>query len=596
MTQYDAPPNTIGFSITPEFLKAIQSKEQHDSSSHPATDALQNAATHASVQKIALDTRRIDQLHATFSDELDVDTVVSDQKQSGRCWLFSFLNVLRAHAINRYGLRSDFEFSQSYMYFWHMFERSNWFLEAIWQMRKEPLESVDMRTLLSEPVSDGGQWHMIQNLVSKYGVVPAHCMAESYQANHTETLNTLLCARLRRFAWEIRSNLLPRAQHLVRRKQMMHEVYRLLCAFLGSPPDTIRWEVMPDADKVQKGKAHNKPTTHAAATVATLSAEQSTIQKKPYARSEWLTPIEFFNRYVGFPVEDYVTVIHYPVEQERPFHRKFTVRMLNNMVGGRKSELYNVPRATMQELAKRSIDAGEPVWFCADVEKDFSEKFGVMDPLAFQYSSLFGSEKGTGVHGWEKGARMLYRDGRPNHAMVLRGYHSDSSPNAQSVSRKKFKTHPPATRKTKHTTTTSPSCKSGTQTRPHRVESVHIDNTRKKEKKSRGGRRGTTLSTPNPIMKTKTKTKTNLHTTPKLKPRATRATLAKGDPPSRWLVENSWGDSVGFGGHFVMSRCWFDHHVYEIAVHKRHLKGLWKETPGQETIVLQPWDAFGCLF
>lgn len=530
-------------SVTPRLLGEIRSQYTKD----PHQQPFRNAATHAAVERIAIDGRRVDELHTTFSDELDMQAAVSDQMESGRCWLFSFLNVLRAHVINKYDLQPDFQFSQSHMYFWHMFEKSNLFLERMWQKRNEPVHTEDIRLILKDPVSDGGHWNMIQNLVRKYGVVPAHCMAESYQANHTTSLNTLLCSRLRKCAWELRTQPMADGQSIVRRTEMMGEVYRVLCAFLGEPPTRFRWDAVCETEKTAKA--------------ATVHTTGSAIQKKTFRRSEWVTPVAFYRKYVNVQVDDYVTVIHYP-DPSKPFHRRYCVRMLNNMVGGRESCLYNVPISSLQTLAKRAIDAGEPVWFSSDVGKDFSEKLGVMDPVAFQYSPLLNGTVAD-AHGWDKGARMKYQDGTPDHAMVLRGYHAESSPNIRPfISRtEKALRRRTASKKSEKASTSA--------SKPHSAATEH---------KQRGGNGTRSLSTRRRRSTCRT------------------ATSSSDEVPSRWLVENSWGDEVGHDGNFVMSKEWFERHVYEIAVHKRHLKGLWHEKPGQGVIKLEPWDVFGNLY
>ena len=534
----------------------------------------QNAITHASLSKIVVNPHRADELHATFSDELDINTTASDQKQSGRCWLFSFLNVLRAHTIKKYNLDPSFEFSQSYVFFWDQFEKCNLFLHHMWMLRDKPTDDPVVREMLKEPLSDGGQWHMIQNIVSKYGVVPHHCMGESYQANQTDKMTNLLCTRLREFAHALRTQPGVSEEQLPNRlKPMLYEIYTVLCVFLGEPPSTVKWEFHPLNDDNSDGNETCKKNMNTCVRGISLrrsSKKTTTITKKPYIESETLTPLEFYKTYVDFPMNDYVTVINYP-HSERPFHRRFVVRYLNNMVGGRVSELYNLPIQSLKTIARRSIDAGEPVWFCSDVDKDFSSKYSILDPCAFQYSPIFGSQ--CSPHAWDKGARMAYKDGTPNHAMVLRGYHlprPERSPRVSSKKNNGLIQRNALLRTTQRATNSQYALPMNNSSAKKR-----LDNNKSKSKSKLKIKTLKTLGGKNTSKMTTTQTT---------------------DQPTRWLVENSWGDAAGNDGHLVMSNMWFDRHVYEIAVHKRHLEGLWREKPNQDVITLELWDVFGSLF
>lgn len=538
-----------------------------------------NALTHTSLSKALVNTKIADSLHTTFSDELDINTKVSDQKHSGRCWIFSFLNVIRAHVVHRYELDPTFEFSQSYIFFWDQFEKCNLFLHYMYELRDQPTDNEYVREMLKEPISDGGQWHMLQNIVLKYGMIPKHCMEETYQSGNTERLTHILCSRLREFAKDIRTKPVQNIAQTI--QPMMFEVYCVLCMFLGEPPQTIRWEYNPSSEnwakkewkKSKKRVSKNKKGAHTKesdiisgvghtnlnnekkklkrkSTAITKNLKNhENIDKKPYEISNELTPLQFFNEYVQFPIEDYVTVIHYP-HPDRPYHRSYTVKYLNNMVNGRTSNLYNVPMVDFKMITASSIDDGEPVWFCADVGKDISTKFGIMDPHAFEYTNVFRFDP----HGWDKGLRMEYKDGIPNHAMVLRGYHQQQATNATTTSHSKDKS--------------SSQISTSVVKRSSKRSSSQPTKTQKKQRRKHNT--GSFQEAPHKSMPDKIF--------------------------ERWLVENSWGEYSGKDGNLVMSDAWFDRHVFEVAVHKKHIKGVWEGNEKDEVIVLQPWDVFGSLF
>ena len=585
-------------------LKTLETfSTDFNAQSNTVQHVARNAITHTNLSKALIDPSRADTLHTTFSDELDINTKISDQKSSGRCWLFGFLNVLRAHTVHKYDLDSSFEFSQNYLFFWDQFEKCNYFLHNMWELRDRPTDEEHVREMLKEPLSDGGQWHMIQNIVSKYGVVPDYCMEETYQANHTERMTGILCGRLREFAKELRTKTIQDPKQTI--ETMLYEVYCVLCMFLGEPPKTIQWEYTPSSEnwakeqwKQTKKQKQKNSTTHMTSRSQSVSSSAKTprgepattpssgakakakakakantkthppsshsgIDKKPYEQSVSMTPVEFYHKYVQFPLDEYVTVIHYPA-RERPYQRRFTVKFLNNMVNGRNPELHNVTLTDFKTLTRRSIDAGEPVWFCADIGKDTSTKFGILDPIAFNYQNVLKFDP----HSWDKGARMEYKDGVPNHAMVLRGYHIDN---------KQAKCPPPTvpTPKAAHRAT-------GAATRRRSSTSAGMSKPTNKSGTQKAHQKGGSVRPPD--VRTHTHTHTHTHT------RKTNC-----DDTQRWLVENSWGEFSGKDGNLVMSDEWFDRHVFEIAIHKKHLKGIWKESH-PDIIELEMWDVFGSLF
>jgi bleomycin hydrolase len=127
-----------------------------------------------------------------FSKKIEIDSKIADQESSGRCWLFAFLNVIRLKMIKKYKLSAEFEFSQNYLFFWDKFEKSNFFLHNIIELKKEPIDSRLINYFLNNPISDGGQYNMIISLVNKYGIIPKVCMAETYHSSNSDELDNVL--------------------------------------------------------------------------------------------------------------------------------------------------------------------------------------------------------------------------------------------------------------------------------------------------------------------------------------------------------------------------------------------------------------------
>ena len=221
-----------------------------------------------------------------FSVSIDSGDI-TDQKQSGRCWMFAALNVMRLKVMKKLKLK-NMELSQSYPLFWDKLEKSNWFLENILATLNEPLNGRLLHFLLEAPVADGGQWSMFADLIKKYGVIPKDAMNESFDSSATKDLTKYLTLKLREYACTLREA--HRAGKSITelrssKHAMMNEVYRMLCISLGKPPSSFTWETRDKDDKFIR-----------------ISS----------------TPKQFFTDYVGMNLNDYVSLINAPTK-DKPF-------------------------------------------------------------------------------------------------------------------------------------------------------------------------------------------------------------------------------------------------------------------------------------
>ena len=105
--------------ISPAMLGQIQQSYQGT----PSDKALRNAIGNNDIRKLALNQENMQDMDTHFSIKVD-SKGITDQKSSGRCWLFTGLNVMRAKALARYGFPA-FEFSEIYPFFWDQLEKSN---------------------------------------------------------------------------------------------------------------------------------------------------------------------------------------------------------------------------------------------------------------------------------------------------------------------------------------------------------------------------------------------------------------------------------------------------------------------------------------
>ncbi len=202
-------------SITEEALNHIrQSYDKND----PATRALTNALSNYDITKIALDRENLSTVDHNFKYKVEVKGI-TNQKKSGRCWMFTSMNVLRPMVIDKYKL-SNFEFSQNYLYFWDILEKANLYLEAQIKYATKPMDDKYVDWLFKSPVGDGGVWNSFTNLAEKYGLVPKEVFPESNSSENTGWMIRLINRKLREDGLAIRKMALTKiaAQKLQQKK------------------------------------------------------------------------------------------------------------------------------------------------------------------------------------------------------------------------------------------------------------------------------------------------------------------------------------------------------------------------------------------
>jgi bleomycin hydrolase len=351
---------------------------------NPANRIAQNAVTQVTVDDVALNRAVLHATDHTFSHVLD-DWAVTNQKQTGRCWMFAGLNLFRVGAMRKMGLRA-FEFSQAWTLFWDKLERSNYFLEAIVETIDRPVDDRTVAFLLERPLEDGGQWNMFVNLVQKHGLVPKNAMPETESSSNTRRLNSILYYKLREGARTLRDQHAAGAgedEIRAAKDEIVATIYRILCIHLGTPPATVQWQ-WTDTD----GHFH---------------------------RDDEMTPQEFAAKYVDLPLDDYVCLVHDP-RPSSPLGRTYTVEYLGNVVGGKIVTYLNVDIELMKELTQRAIVGGEPVWFGCDVGKMMRRDLGIWDSDLFELDDLYDT-----TFSLSKAERLIYHETLMTHAMLFTG-------------------------------------------------------------------------------------------------------------------------------------------------------------------------------
>jgi len=345
-----------------------------------------NAVTANGIAAVALSRKEVDRQNFTFSDLIESPDA-TNQERSGRCWLFSGLSILALEAMKKLNLRT-FELSEIYQMFWDKLEKANYFLETIIETRQEPLDGRLVDSLLSDPISDGGQWNMFVNLIRKYGVMPKAFMPETANSSNSDPMNALLASKLREYAKVLRDmNEEGASPTELREKKggLMEEFYKLLCIDLGVPPEKFYWEWQ-DKDGV-------------------------------FHRRGNITPVEFYNEYVGLQLDDFVSLINSP---NKPFNKLYTIQYLGNVVGGQDIRYLNVDLKAMKKATIDMIKGHHAVWFGCDVAKMLQTRMGAMDLSIYDYESVYGAKFQL-----DKAARLDYGDSEMTHAMVITGVDLD---------------------------------------------------------------------------------------------------------------------------------------------------------------------------
>lgn len=312
---------------------------------------------------------------------------ITAQQKSGRCWLFAALNILREIVAEKCALE-QFQLSQNHLSFYDKLEKANNFLEMVIQQAGEPVKGQSMQYVLRGMV-DGGYWSEAAHLVEKYGVMPQTAWPESYQSEHTDRFLAAMNRLLRKDALELRELVQAGEDPYPRKKEMLAEVYKAECIAFGAPVETF--------DFAWRDK------------------------EKKYHCDRNLTPKEFYEKYVGLALEEYLPVINEPTP-DKEMDTPIVFHAVENMVG-RDMAALNLSQEALEDLCIRQLQAGEPVWFACDAGAYGARKEGIWDPDSVQVERLLG---GFSLE-MPKGKRLEYGASSATHAMLLTGVDFDGN-------------------------------------------------------------------------------------------------------------------------------------------------------------------------
>ena len=342
----------------------------------PEQKAVKNALASNSISALAINGENLAMIDTHFSHRVKTKGI-TNQKSSGRCWLFTGLNVLRAKVIDKYNL-PGLEFSQNYNSFYDLLEKSNLFLQAIIDTKDLPLEDRKVDWLLKNAIGDGGQFTGVSNLIMKYGVVPKEVMPETYQSDNTGQMGMILKWKLREYALELRGLKANKTQE--RKEAILTEIYRILVECLGVPPTEFEW--------TRYDKAGNVVST------------------KKY------TPKSFYQEYIGDDLEhNYIMVMNDP---SREYNKVYEIEYDRHVYDGENWVYLNLPIEKVKELAIASIKDNTAMYFSCDVGKFSDRKKGTLDINNMDYESLFRTK-----FPMDKKQRIQTFSSGSSHAMTL---------------------------------------------------------------------------------------------------------------------------------------------------------------------------------
>lgn len=370
----------MGKTIEIENLKKVEKKYLKDSKN----TVIRNALVNYGISDIISVNGEKSNIIQKFS--IDNETLnITDQKASGRCWIFAGLNILREIIAKKCDIKKDFELSQNYVAFFDKLEKVNHAFNVIIELIDRKPNDRELMYILTEGIGDGGQWDMFVNVVKKYGVCPKDAFLETYSSSHTQEIDALINSVVRQFAQKVQKLQIDgkNDEISVLKESLLEKVYGLLCSCFGVPPTKFTFEYIDS--------------------------------KKKYHENSGFTPISFFEKFIGDEIDDYVSIINSPT-QDKPFGKTYTIKYLGNVDEGKIVTHLNLEMTRIKELIINTLKDGNLVWFGSDVSSYRARALGAWDDKLFDYMSAFNLDVQ-----FAKADMLDYHQSCMNHAMVITG-------------------------------------------------------------------------------------------------------------------------------------------------------------------------------
>ncbi|MGC9365323.1 MAG: C1 family peptidase [Fidelibacterota bacterium] len=367
------PAGSIDPQLLQEFNKKLNLTEKDR--------AILNATTATDLKQLTLNRELLNRHNDIFSMKINTEGI-TDQKSTGRCWMFAGFNIMRPVVMKKYNLAS-FEFSQNYLFFYDKLEKANLFLEQIIATADRDFDDRLLQKYLEDPVADGGWWNYFTALIEKYGAVPKEVMGETVNSEKSYNMNFIINNLLRTDAVILREMVHAKARKKeiqAQKEEMLAEVYRLLVYNLGQPPQEFIWKY---CDKDEK------------------------IFEKSF------TPQQFYREAVGIDLSEYVMLFDHAMH---PYNKYYQMEFCRNIIEKPDMDFINIDIKTIKDLTLAALLDSLPVWFAADVSHHMERNHGIMAVDIFDYETLFDIDLTL-----SKKNRLLTRTLTPNHGMVFTG-------------------------------------------------------------------------------------------------------------------------------------------------------------------------------
>jgi bleomycin hydrolase len=352
-------------------------------SKNPAYKALANAIASNKIDDLAKNYKNLGQVDTYFSIETPKQNI-HDQQSSGRCWMFSGLNVLRANFAKAHQDTLKVEFSQAYLFFYDQLEKANLMLQGVIDCAKKPMDDTRVQFFFHHPINDGGTFCGVADLAEKYGLVPMSVMPETFSSDNTSQMQKMISSKLREFGLELRQMVAQgkKADAVRQRKtEQLGTIYHMLTLMVGEPVHEFTY-----AFRNKSGKAIG--------------------EAKKY------TPKQFYDATVGGPLNGtFIMVMNDP---RRPYHKTYEVEYDRHVYDGHNWRYLNLPMDEISQLAIASLKDGHKMYSSYDVAKQLDRSRGYLDMDNYDYASLFGT-----TFGMTKAQRIETFDSGSTHAMTL---------------------------------------------------------------------------------------------------------------------------------------------------------------------------------
>jgi len=378
-TLFSVSAQTKSGGISKDMLKDIQKEVQ----ASPVNKALVNAVAANSIDALAVNSQNAGAFDTYFNIETKKQSI-TDQKSSGRCWMFSGFNVLRSNYTRQHGDSIQIEFSQAYLFFWDQLEKANLMLQGCVDTGKKPIDDTRVQFFFKSPIGDGGTFCGVSDLAEKYGLVPAEVMPESFSSDNTSKMRSLIASKLREYGLQLRDMAQKdRKQASIdkAKARMLAQIYKMLVMTIGEPVQKFTY-----AFKNKSGKAVGPAKTY--------------------------TPQSFYQEVVGGPING--TFVMAMNDPRRPYYKTYEVEYDRHTYDGHNWKYINLPMDDIEQMAIASLKDGRKLYSSYDVGKFLDRKRGYADTENFDYESLFGT-----TFGMDKAQRISTFDSGSTHAMTL---------------------------------------------------------------------------------------------------------------------------------------------------------------------------------